>query len=60
MIPWFCVVTNPVKEGFGMPHFENSTGIAPWTSIPLPVRSALSGNVTGRVWPCSVRFPVAL
>ena len=25
MIPWFCVVTNPVKEGFGMSHFEKST-----------------------------------
>ena len=48
MIPWFCVVTNPVKEGFGMPHFEKRAGIEPWTSIPFAVRSALSGKVTGR------------
>ena len=60
MIPWFCVVTHPVKEGFGAPHFENSTGIEPWTSIAFAVRSALSGKVTDRVWPCSVRWPVAL
>ncbi len=44
MIPWFCVVTNPVNEGFGMPHFEKSTGIEPWTSIAVAVRSALSGT----------------
>ena len=60
MIPWFWVVTNPVKEGFGMPHFENRTGIEPWTSIPPEVSSALTGKVTERVWPCSVRLPVAL
>jgi len=44
MIPWFWVVTNPVKEGFGMPHFENRTGIEPWTSIALEVSSALTGR----------------
>ena len=58
MIPWFWVVTNPVKDGFGMPHFENRTGIEPWTSIS-PRQLRLTGNVTERVWPCSVRWPVA-
>ena len=38
-IPWSCVVTNPVNEGFGMPHFEKSTVIEPWTSIAVAVRS---------------------
>ena len=41
MIPWFWVVTNPVKEGFGMPHFENRTGIEPWTSMAPAVSSVL-------------------
>ena len=31
MIPWFCVVANPVQEGSGIPHPEKRTGIEPWT-----------------------------
>src|SRR6202034_4805913 len=58
--PWFWVVTNPVKLGFGMSHRENSTGIDPDTSIPPDVCSADSGNVTGRVWPSRVSLAVAL
>jgi hypothetical protein len=47
MIPWFWVVTNPVNEGFGMPHVENRTGIEPWSSIAPEVSSVLTGKAPG-------------
>ena len=60
MIPWFCVVTKPVKLGFGMPHWLNRTGIEPCTSIPAAVHSAFSGKVTATALPRNVRVPVAV
>ncbi len=57
--PWFWVVTKLPKLGLGMSQSANLTGIEPETLMPELVRSADRVKVTGRVWPCSVRFPVA-
>jgi hypothetical protein len=49
--PWFWVVTNPLKLGFGMPHRAKVTGIEPATLIAVAVRCAVSVKMTCWVWP---------
>src|ERR1035437_8520180 len=48
------------KLRLGISQSANRTGIEPDISMPVPVRSALSVNVTSRVWPCSVRLADAV
>ena len=59
-VPEFAVVTKPPMLGLAMFHSEKVIGISANTSMPDPIRSAVTGKLTDFVTPCMSRSPTAL